>query len=337
MVKYRIAALATASLALAVACWPMSAGADSIGDPGRSFLVRTVAHSSPSHGHLYVLYRENVVYRFPLAKDGLPSTKPDGELIPMGATDLYGLAVDKVGHVFVADANQGIVYEFAAGATGRQPPISILNLPGDYPDYLQMDDAGRLYVQYNANWDIAIFAKGAHGNDKPISIVPRYGYAYDYVIAKSGAMYVLDHGGAVAVYYEPLFNPSHPDRLIWPDGNFYAFSTTLAIDEATDRLYIQFDDCCQYYWTKVNYDVRPLSRSSVPSAQMPWIFTADCAPKGQNWVPSTVIIKDYLIVSCSTDADVFVYHANKFGRHGAPFEVVGDGIIGTPWEMAVGP
>jgi hypothetical protein len=50
-----------------------------------------------------------------------------------------------------------------------------------------------------------------------------------------------------------------------------------------------------------------------------------------------MIIKNYLIVSCSTDPDVFVYRADQFGRQNTPVEVVGDKVITGPWEIAVGP
>jgi hypothetical protein len=330
MAKYRIAALATAYLAVAGAICTLIAGADPI-VAGRTIAGRSVARSVQSPGHLYVL-DGSAVYRFPLAQDGLPATQPDGVLYPELTSGFYSLAVDKIGHVFVADIDQGIVAEFAAGATGHRFPISILYV--DAPARLALDDAERLYVYCDAfqEQNIAIFARGAHGHDTPISIVAKYGFEVDYVIAKNGVLSVLNDSYAVAVYNHPLNNPSQPDRLIIPDGNFFEFNSTLALDEATGKLYIQFGPDGQY-WDKVDYDVRP----TVPSAQKPWIFTGDCGSANYVFVFGTVIVKSYLIVSCASNGDVLVYRKDQFGRQRAPVEIVGEGILGFPRQMAVGP
>jgi hypothetical protein len=334
MEKRRMIAVATFVLAAAV--WPINAGAASTVVAGRFTVNRSIAQSS-SPGHLYVLDdRQKAVYRYPLAQDGLPATQFDGVLYPQVASAVYGLAVDKVGHVFVADPDQGIIAEFAAGATGHQQPISILNVGAVSADRLKIDDAQRLYVHYGVNQDIAIFAKGAHGNDPPISVITPQGDPTDYVVARNGALYVLNDTRPVAVYNSPLRNPSQPDRLIWPDGNFYLFGTTLALDEATERLYIQFGPDGDY-WDKVDYDVRPPAPTGAPSVQKPWIFTGDCGSKNFVNVGGTVIIKNYLIVSCLNNADVLVYRTGQFGRQRAPVETVGLGTLSSPWEMAVGP
>ncbi len=347
-------AIATAVIALAAAVWPHAAGAASTVGAGRFGVARSVAPTSPSPGHLYVLeHAYKAVYRFPLAQDGLPATSPDGVLYLRGAVYPEGLAVDKVGHVFVADPNgwgcdyrgaclrAGGVAEFAAGATGQQSPISILRLSLGLPDRLNMDDAERLYVHYNGNQDIAIFAKGARGFDAPISVVPPYyqhELASDYVIAKSGALYIeiLGGPGPVAIYNHPLNNPSAPDQLLLPQGGFEFFwDQTLALDDATNRLYIQFEVLNSKYWNKVNYGVRPASGTSM--ATDPLIFTGDCGSAGNSNVGGTVIIKKYLIVSCNSNGDVLVYRTDQYGRQGAPIETVGQGTLASPWEMALGP
>jgi hypothetical protein len=291
---------------------------------------------------LYVLeHAYKAVYRFPLAQDGLPATQPDGVMYPQGAVYPEGLAVDKVGHMFVADPNGwgGAVAEFAAGATGQQQPISILNLSTAGPDRLSIDGSQRLYVHYNANQDIAIFSKGAHGNDAPISVVVPYQFKYysiDYLIAKSGSLYVLNQALAVVVYNHPLDSPTQPDRFMRADGGYEAFfNQTIALDEATDRLYLQFSVTDPRYWNKVNYGVRPLSGASAATDAL--IFTGDCGSTGQSSVFGTVIVKNYLIVSCNSNGDVLVYRTNQFGRQKAPVETVGQGSLYSPVEMAVGP
>jgi hypothetical protein len=292
------------------------------------------------------------VYRFPLAQDGLPATKPDGVLILQGSVFPLGLAVDNVGHIFVADPNgwgcnylgvcvyAGAVAEFAAGATGPQRPMSILSLHQDGPDFLKLDGAGRLYVHYNNGQKIAIFAKGARGNDAPISIVPSYRnppvLSSDYVIGENGALYVLTPAGPVAVYDDPLHNPLQPNRFMWPQrGLEFGFDATLALDESTNRLYIQFHSQAEFYWNKVNYGIRPPSGKLVSTD--PLIFTGDCGSTTQNYVGGTVIVEKYLIVSCASNGDVLVYRTDQFGRQRDPVEAVGQNSLQSPWEIAVGP
>gem|GEM_PF-2066634 len=331
-----------AALVLFAALWPKFACAAPTPSTGRFIANTTIAGTSPASGHLYVLeHAYKAVYRFPFGQDGLPTTQPDGVLFLEGAVYPLGLAVDKVGHMFVADPNGwgGAVAEFASGATGHQMPISILNLSQGLPDRLNIDGAERLYVHYNANQDIAIFAEGAHGNDAPISIVPPYQrkyYSIDYLIAKSGSLYVLNQALAVVVYNDPLNSPTQPNRFMLADGGYEGiFDQNLALDEATNRLYLQFSVTDSRYWNKVNYGVRPISGTSV--ATDPLIFTGDCGSAGQSTLGGTVIVKKYLIVSCNNSSDVFVYRTDQFGRQRAPVEVIGQGTLFSPWQIAVGP
>ena len=338
MARRQIAAMAVLLLTLAVALWPQDSRAIPTARESHSVVSNLVVWSPLTPKHLFVLDGGTAVFRFPLAQDGLPAMQPDSVLYPEGAHDLTGLAVDRVGHVFVADRDQGTVSEFAAGATGPQLPISVLYPSQGGPDRLSIDDSDRLYVHLNSTQGIAIYAKGARGHDAPISVVPPYinqEFVTDFVIAKSGTLFVLDMGRSAALYFNPLSNPSQPDQLIERDGKFFIFSSTLAMDAETERLYIQFRVGTPKYWDKVNYDVRPASGTSAPFAHVPWIFTGDC---GQAVVFGTEIIKNYLIVSCNySNGDVLVYRKDEFGRQRAPVETVGQETLCCPWELAVGP
>ncbi len=335
MDKRRIAAFTMSMFAIVAALRPAESGAVNISGQKVFVLSRPVARAALTPRHLYVLDGGNAVYRFPLAQDGLPATQPDSALYPEGAHDLTGLAVDRAGHIFVADGDKGTVSEFAAGATGQQQPISVLD-PGADPDRLNIDDHERLYVHLGANQDIAIFAKGAHGNDAPISVVPPWNSSFvtDYVIATNGTLFVTNYVRPVTVYDDPLENPLQPSRFIWPDGTFYAYKTTLAIDDAANRLYIEFDPNPVKYWNKVSYDVRPLS--GAPSTWFPYIYTGACS--AAFLVNGTKIIKNYLIVSCNYNPGVVsVYRKDELGRQRNPVEIVGQGTLCCPFEMAVGP
>src|SRR5580658_1403152 len=140
------------ALAAVVAC-PLSANGGSSKDPARGVAQRSSPRTAWPEGHLYVLDAGGLaVDRFPLASDGLPAKQPDSVLNLEGVLEPQGLAVDRRGNVFVADQganeNTGGVYEYAAGATGRQKSIASLSLPNDAPDFLEMDSRERLYVHY---------------------------------------------------------------------------------------------------------------------------------------------------------------------------------------------
>jgi hypothetical protein len=321
-------------MTLFAAIWPQVAVAAHIGSGG-SVTDRAAARSRSSR-HLYVVDISNVVYRFPLKLDGLPATQPDGVLYPDGAVTLRGIAVDTVGHVFVADTGAGTVAEFASGAVGHQKPISILYVSG--VDRLKFDDDERLYVHDVSGKSIAIFARGAHGHDLPISTVPPYNqqeFVIDYAISESGALYVINyHPYPMAVYNDPLHNPSQPDEFVRADGD-NAFSWTLAMDEATDNLFVQFSVENPQYWNKINYDVRPASGTKTDAHY--FIFTGDCGTRGTSIAGGSVVVNKYVIVSCYNDRDVLVYRSDQFGRQRAPVETLGQRLFASPWELAVGP
>jgi hypothetical protein len=300
--------------------------------------------SGRAHGHLYVLDVSSLaVYRFPIASDGLPSAKPDGTLVPEGAKDPQGLAVDRSGHVFLADEETQVVYEYAAGATGQQKPISMLNLPGDGPDHLRMDSAERLYVYYD-NGDgghgkaIAIFAKGAQGNDPPISIISPYynpELPADYVITPSGALYIFDWsmGAHIIGYNNPLDSPSTPDVFMSLQGGLeFNPAYSIAFDEETNRLYFQFyvNGIGPGYY--MNFAVRRLPYNSSALDQM--MFSGQCpAQDGQS--SGAVVSKQYLIVACTFNPEVLVYRKDLFG-HREPVEII-RGPLRGPAQITIGP
>src|SRR4029077_671955 len=127
--KELIWAIGGAAFSLAGPNWPVDAKASPTISYGPTLVYRSLMPVSSSPRHLYVLeHAHKAVYRFPLAQDGLPATKPDSVLLLEGAEYPLGLAVDKVGNIFVADPLGwgSAVAEFAAGATGESQPISVL-------------------------------------------------------------------------------------------------------------------------------------------------------------------------------------------------------------------
>jgi hypothetical protein len=309
----------------------------------RPATIRDLAPTA-SHGHLYVLDVSSLaVYRFPLASDGLPAAKPDGILNPEGTKDPQGLAVDRSGHIFIADFVAQVVYEFAAGAIGQQKPMSTLNLPGNGPDHLQMDSAERLYVHYE-NGDgghgnaIAIFAKGAQGNDPPISLIaPFYSPegVTDYVISPLGVLFILDWsmGAHIIAYNNPLDSPSTPDVFLWFQGGLeFNPGYSMAFDDETNQLYFQFyvDGIGPGYY--MNFAARRIPYNSTALDHM--MFSGQCpAQDGQS--SGAVVSKQYLIVACTFNPEVLVYRKDFFG-HREPVEII-RGPLRGPAQIAIGP
>lgn len=339
--RRRIAATSAMLVIALVAAGGGASAGPSKGAPGA--VHGSSERASWPQGHLYVLDVNGAVDRFALAPDGRPAARADSVLNLEGAQYPLGLAVDRSGHVFVADEEAGVVNEYAAGATGQQEPIATLELPNDGPDLLKMDSAERLYVHYgggNQSQSIAIFAKGARGNDAPISVVPPYydpELASDYVITQAGALYVLDlsPGAKILGYSDPLRRPSAPDVFMWPQGGWeFDLEYNLALDDATDRLYIEFVSRSQYGWNKTNFAVRQLSDSSGALDSM--FFNGQCGNRQWSGTDGAVVVKRYVLVSCEPDNDVLVFRKDRFGRRQAD-EIVGRGAIQGIAQIAVGP
>jgi sugar lactone lactonase YvrE len=81
-----------------------------------------------------------------------------------------GVAVDRVGHIYVVDGGAKAVLEYAANANGNVAPIAVLqgaNTGFQYPAALTLDPSGVLYVaDFNAN-SVFVFGAGASGNIAP--------------------------------------------------------------------------------------------------------------------------------------------------------------------------
>ena len=290
--------------------------------------------------HLYVLddyYK--AVYRFPLAKDGMPAPQADGVLYPQGAITPSGLAVDRDGHVFVADSTANVIDEFAAGATGQQSPIATLNVGANQPNYLKFDASDRLFVHYGYDQSIAIFAKGAHGKSKPISIVPAYyspQSSNDYVVTPDGSLLILmwaQGGSRIAIYNHPIKHPSKPDAFMWPQGGYeFVFWQTMALDERANRLYVEFNPEASSKWGRVDFASRPLPGSN--GTPDDWLLTDQCGSSKWWGVGGSLVYQDYLFVSCSASGDVLVYDKRATGKQRAVATIAKGSY---PWEIAVGP
>ncbi|MBV9647044.1 MAG: hypothetical protein JO043_06260 [Candidatus Eremiobacteraeota bacterium] len=334
---FRVFMLAIAA-SMGYALWVSLAGAEAaVNAPDRQ--LDATYERTKSFGHLYVLdVYYLAVYRFPIRFDGLPASRPDGTLYLEGAQQPTGLAVDRTGHVFVADWKAWGVAKFAVGATGHRSPISTLAPKLCVPDYLKVDDPGRLYVHCNGDQTVRIFAKGARGNDPPLNVIPPYfqnEFVSDYTVSDAGTLYKLDYAGPVEVYKHPLRHPPQVDFFLKPqDGYEFNFYQVLALDQLTDHLYIEFYTRAESPWNKVNYAARALGEPRDPTPLDPLIFTGDCGSMQWNGVGGIVVSGQYLIVSCSSSGDVLAYRKDRFGRQHAVEKVISNIY---PGEIAIGP
>jgi hypothetical protein len=298
-------------------------------------------------GHLYVLdANAGAVLRFRLAKDGLPEKEPDAVLTAEGAELPSGLAVDRSGNMFVADVDGWAgVAKFAAGSTGLQKPVSVLNMARYGADWLRIDDDSHLFVHVESNPynGIVVFSESARANDEPMSVIPPFRRSEceciaDFVVAQSGSLYVLDSPGPVDVYEQPLRSPQRPDWFMSPAGYPSLetnFEQTLALDEASSSIYIQFQSWESYEWNVANFGVRAAARDERLPDQL--IFTGQCGTASNGpGVMSAAISQSYLLMSCLIPRAVLVYHADEFGRQRL-IERVGLGDLQSPDEITLGP
>jgi sugar lactone lactonase YvrE len=94
-------------------------------------------------------------------------------------SNLFGIAINAAGQIFVTDASQDAVYVFAAGATGMATPIQTISGAAtliNYPLGIAVDRNSNIYVANHQGFTggqgaITVFAAGANGNVAPTATI----------------------------------------------------------------------------------------------------------------------------------------------------------------------
>lgn len=113
----------------------------------------------------------------------VPTAQVDYDLAPIanisgastGLTNPAGVAVDASGNVYVADAGNASVREFAKGASGNVAPLRVISGAAtllEVPLDVRVDANGLIYVSDAGAQKIFVFAAGATGNVAPTITLP---------------------------------------------------------------------------------------------------------------------------------------------------------------------
>jgi hypothetical protein len=150
-----------------------------------------------------------------------------------GLSNIYGIALDAVGDIYVASAAQNgpgaqSVNVFAPGATGNVVPIRTIS--GAFtglsePIGLALDPTGNLYVvnQAGGNTAVDVFAPLANGNVAPIQTIAgsntglnssAYGVAWHHGPPAVGRIYVTEASPAVAIFRANMNGNATPLKTI---------------------------------------------------------------------------------------------------------------------------
>ncbi len=274
--------------------------------------------------HLYVADAyANVIYRFALARDGLPARLPDLTLLP--SSPAYGLETDGQGNLYVADGNQAEV--FAPGQRGYAKPIRTLSFGSDNVEGLGVNAAGYLFADSEDMNGISIYAPGAQGHAVPLHIIDLWGpfdAILDVTVDAVGRLYVMAITG-VYIFDDPLRQWHYADRILEPQRNEHDFGSALAVDGTDDELYI--NACSEYEYGYDAFAVRSILSNAVPDKG---IFTQD----NYCFTDVAAVISGQYLVLAVGHSGVDVYRAYQFGVRQQPVEFIS---LGSPGGIALGP
>lgn len=281
-----------------------------------------------------------MIFRFPLARDGLPATTPD-LVLRGGLSEPYGLAVDPSGNLYVSDFDLNAVSVFAPGSSGDTKPIRQLFLGGDTPYGLAINPQGYAFVDDLDTNTINVYRPGAGGNDPPIhriAIWEQDNPIQDFVIARSGRLYVRAFDPGVSVFYDPINQWQHADGLLLPQGGYeFSFNSALALDDVHSQIFINFGP--QNPRAPYGKDDFAVRRLDVAAGKDHWILTRSCqGPSGtQGNDVAAAVSGEYLMFSCAEDFNaVLVYRAHDYGKERL-VETIGLGYFQAVAGVAIGP
>jgi hypothetical protein len=309
------------------------------------------AQFSPSHGspatqpyaafqfgHLYIAQGVDIasrVYRFALRADGLPATKPDGELsldfrypgsIAIGPDgDLY---VSASGNANACKNERKCVVEiFAPGASGRAHPIRVLYVP-QQPQYIAVDQRGYLDVStlQGGGRVTNVYRPNASGHDEPVDQLTSDGV--EALAANRGTVYIQTIAQGVEGVRE---HSSGHQPVYFTYGHNYA-SSGVATD--TRHLYAQFF----YLQRRTFLLATAIYRLDRPGAPIRTLIGTGCKTSfsGGALGYGLAVYKKYLFEGCigldGPAGGVLVYDSTKSGKQ-APLELLPGGDAG----VAVGP
>lgn len=126
-------------------------------------------------GHIWV-GSSSGVHEFAANANG--NVAPINSLTLPASAAPMGVFVDRAQNIWVADAENSSVYEYAAGATSATPPertISGALTTLREPNGVYVDGAGKIYIADYSAAAVLVFAANATGNIAPVQTIPANG------------------------------------------------------------------------------------------------------------------------------------------------------------------
>jgi sugar lactone lactonase YvrE len=162
-----------------------------------------------------------------------------------GLTDVFGIALDSKGNIYVANEAPDSIRIFAAGSNGNISPTAVIsgsNTGLNFPAGVFVNSGGRIYVANSAS--VLVFAPGSKGNVAPIANISgsNTGLAVPDGIAvdSSGSIYVANKpssgtaGSGIVVFASGSHGNATPIARITGSNTDLADPVGIALDQSAN-------------------------------------------------------------------------------------------------------
>jgi sugar lactone lactonase YvrE len=237
----------------------------------------------------------------------LPGTQ--STVFTAGPANLYGIAIDGNGNIYLVDASNNRVLKQTPSAGGYTQSVVISGL--DNPEGLALDGAGNIYVSNTFGGTVLKYTPAASGYSQSVVSPMDARYPEALAVDGSGNVYVVDNTGN-RVLKETLSNGVYTESTV---GTNLYYPTAVAVDSA-GNVYIA--------------DVDTAVPGNIGNG---WVIKE--SPSNGSYVQSTVASGFIVDTGLTVDGNDSVYITDNEGGQGYTGEVYKETPSGSTYTQTI--